>query len=467
MTHFKKIIAVVLLIPALALLCMGPSMGVSRFENVVAMSALLAEVDSGTVLFEFNMRRRHPADELTKIMTLLLAVTAIENGEANSTDTVVMTESAWLDLNSSSAAGSNPINPGEEMTLIDLMYSAYVGNISEACNMIAEYLSGSVDAFVERMNIRARDMGCDDTHFVNTHGQHNENQYTTARDLFIIFREAMSSPLFVEISSTYRYTTGETRSSEPRRLTSANSLLNQNGKYYYRHCIAGIPSNTYEGRLSFVGMAESDGLSLISVILGSDEIMNEDESYDLRNLTETRRLFEWGYANFGIRSIISSTELVARVPVAHGAGADFVNLRPESSIELLLDNEIPIEEFVRTIRIYSDENDEPLVAPIEAGDVLGEVTISRNGFEYDTILLVANTSIELHRFEYIRMQVAEALSTPMARNVIIALVILVAAYIALVIRYNVIRSKRLSAIKKAKDKLIEERQTQTSKDEFD
>ena len=451
----------VLLLPALLLLFNQSAEASSHFEGIVAEAGLLAEADTGTVLFDYNALKRHPADELTKIMTLLVAVAAIEDGEAEADDLVVMTESAWFNINANSS--TRQIRPGEEMTLLNLMYSAYVGNANEACNMIAEHISGSVEAYIVRMNVLAASIGCNNTNFVNTHGQHNENQYTTARDQFLIFREAMSKPLFVEISGTYRYTLPETNASDARRLISNNSLLNQNGKYYYRHCLSGMSSITFEGGHSFVGMSESEGLSLITVILGSDEIMYEDESVDWRNLTEARRLFEWGYANFGMRQIISSTELVISVPVEHGAGADSINLRPVSSIELLLRNDISLDEFQRDIVIYSIENDETLTAPIEAGDVLGHVTITRFSedgtvFEYDPILLVANTSIELHRFVYIQMQISDALSTPAVRNIAIILSIIVAAYIGLVIRYNIIRRKRISAIRKAKQKLREERQ---------
>jgi D-alanyl-D-alanine carboxypeptidase len=231
-----------------------------------------------------------------------------------------------------------------------------------------------------------------------------------------------------------------------------------------------MASISFEGGYSFVGVAESDGLALISIVLGSDVVMHEDESADMRNLTEARRLFEWGFSNFGMRTILSSTMPFVSVPVLHGAGADSVNLRPDSSLILLLDNGIVTDEyFEERVTIYSVENEEPLIAPIVAGEVLGEVTIvrRRDGFEFETILLVANTGIDLHPVEYIRMQISEALGSPIARNVIIILSVLVAGYIALVVRYNIIRHKRILAIREAKNKIIEERQSKSTRDDFD
>ena len=451
----RKIATLLILVPAMLLFSYKPAEATSSFQEIIAVSAILAEADSGQMLFEHNMRQRHPADSLAKIMTLLLAVCAIESGEATEEDLVTMTETAWFDITNRSSTQN--IRPGEEMTLSDLMYSALVGGANEACNLIAEHIAGSVDSFVEQMNVRAVELGGTNTNFTNPHGQYDVNQFTTAQDQFIIFRDAVSKPLFAEIAGVFRYTAESTNVSEVRRLTGTNSLLNSNGKYYFRHCIAGMASITFEGGHSFVGIAESDGLSLIAVILGSDEIMMEDESFDMRNLSEARRLFEWGYSQFSWRTIISSTEPVARAPILHGAGADFVNLRAESEIRLLLNNSILPDAFERTITIYSVETDEPLIAPIEVGEVLGEISLRHGGVVYGPVLLVANTSVELHRFEFIRIQIADMLASQTARYVIWGLVLLLACYIALVVRYNIIRRKRLHRIALAKRRLAEER----------
>jgi D-alanyl-D-alanine carboxypeptidase (penicillin-binding protein 5/6) len=218
-----------------------------------------------------------------------------------------------------------------------------------------------------------------------------------------------------------------------------------------------MSSATYEGGYSLVAYAAEDGLTLISVVLGSGVIIYDDESTDLLNFTESRRLFDWGYTNFAWRDILKDTDLVAKVPIQHGSGADFVNARPESSVTLLLSNEIPLEAFDRTITIYSEESDDPLIAPVSAGDVLGEILITRDGAEIATVLLIANTDIDLHGFEYIRRQIVDMLSTTTARNVAIILALLILIYIALVVRYNVVRANRLRRIKNAKNDLVRER----------
>jgi len=451
----KTAIAAILITVAM-LLSSQPADAAAPFSDLEAQAALLAEVDTGTVLFERNMNVRHPADSLAKVMTMILALTAIENGDASIYDFVVMTESAMFDITSRST--TQGISVGEEMPLLDLMYCAFIGSANEACNLIAEYIAGDVGAFVDMMNDRAEDLGCEGTNFTNPHGQYSDDQYTTAMDQYRIFREAISYQLFLEISGVFRHTIEGTNKAEQRRLVGTNSLVNSSGKYHYRPCNSGLASATYEGGYSYVGFAESDGMSLIVVVLGSDVIMFEDESAEMRNLTEARRLFEWGFSEFGWRVILVAGELVGKAPIIHGAGADFVNLRAETEIKELLDNDIPDSAFVRNVTIYSVDSEEPLYAPVLAGEVLGEVTITRGGVDYGTVLLTANTTVELNRLQFIRMQVMELANSSTARTVIWVLVILVVLYTALVVRYNIVRIRRMRKIREAKRKLAEERQ---------
>ena len=425
------------------------------FSDLVASSAVLAEKDTGTILYQFNMNARHPADGLVKIMTLLLAAYAVENDVVSDNELITMTEAAWIGLSEDSSTLG--IEPGEEMTFIDLMYAAYLGNASEACNMIAIRIAGSIPAFVNMMNDQVQEFGCTDTRFANAHGEYHSSQYTTAHDQFIIFSEAMRNALFAEVSGTFRHVTESIDETESRTISSSNYLINRNSRYFYRSCISGRDSATFEGGYSLVAYAEEDGLSLVSVILGSNVHMFEDESTEIRSFSETLRLFQWGYTQFAWRDILRTTDLLARVPVLHGSGADFVNARPDTPLTLLLENSIPVDEFERNIVIYSERDEEPLVAPISSGETLGEVVITRNGVEYGRRTLVANTEVKLSGVEYMRGQISEMLSTSTARNIILILVLLVVIYIALVIRYNVVRANRLRRIKNAKKDIIRER----------
>lgn len=432
-----------------------PASAQSSSVSVTAQSALLAEKSSGAILFEKDIYRRHPADSLSRIVTIMLAAQEVENDIINDNELIEMTESAWHDIDEGST--TQGIQPGQAMTFIDLMYSAFTGSANEACNMIALRMRGSTEAFVQAMNDKAAELGCTDTHFVNPHGQYHENQYTTAQDMYIIYSEALKSSLFAEIAGTFRHETEWSEDLDSRTLTSTNSMLNQGSIYYYRNCQSGLTSNTFEGGFSMVSSAVEDGLELVSVVLGAREVINADQSVTLRHFTETQQLFTWGYDNYSWREIIKTTDLLARVPVSNGAGADFVNVRPERALLLLLDNSVSTDSYDMNIVIFSERNNTPLVAPVSEGDKLGEVTISRNGVIYDTIPLIANTDIELSRMEYMRRELGVVLRSTWVRNVIIVLVIIVLIYAALVIRYNVMRLNRLKRIKNAKNDALRDR----------
>ena len=451
----KKIALLLVLMFVVQILSSTPAAAIEPFRDLEARSALLAEKETGKILYSNNMHTRHPADELTKIMTLLLAAYAIENDEIRDNELIEITESAWDDPEEISS--SLDIEPGEEMTFIDLMYCSYVGNSDEASNMLALRIAGNINAFVAMMNAQAMEFGATNTRFVNPHGQYNEAQYTTAYDMLIIFSEAMKSALFAEVASTFRHITEGTDEFESRVLSSSNSIINPSSRYYFRHCETGRESSSYEGGFSLVAYSDDEGLSLISVVLGAKDVVYEDQSSEILSFSETIRLLLWGYNQFSWRDILKTTDLLARVPVLHGSGADFVNARPDEPLTILLENSVPTEAFIREITIFSEKEDDPLIAPVTAGDVLGEVVITRDGVEYARTSLVANTDIPLNSVEYIRRQVIAMLSSDAAHNVMIVLGVLVLLYIALVVRYNIVRANRLRRIKNAKNDLIRER----------
>jgi len=451
----KKIATILILISILLFMVSTPVSASTTFRDIVAQSAILADADSGEVLFAHNINLVQPADALARIMTLHLAIYAIEAGHAYENEYVEMTESAWEGI--TSAHTTLNIRPGEIMPLIDLMHAAFVGEAAEACNMIAEHIAGSVDAFIVRMNARARYLGANNTNFVNTYGRFHGAQLTTAHDQFLILSAAAGNELFTEVAGTFTRTIPETNRSDARRLRSSNSLLNQNGIYFFRYNIAGMASVTFEGGHSYAGISEADGLTLVAIILGSDEVMRPDNSVDLRNLSEARRLFEWGYTQFGWHTVLSTSDIVASAPITHGAGRDTVNLRPESEIRLLINNDIPMDSFVRNITVFSVEEDDPLVAPIEAGEILGEITLVRDGVTHGPIPLVAATGVELHRFEFIRRQISDVLASDTARNILFGLGALILLYFILVIRYNVKRRSRMRRVAQQKQQLTEER----------
>ena len=423
--------------------------------DIDAAALLLVEDISGTVLFEENKDLPRSPDTLTKIMTLLLAVEACESGSVSTKDLVTAADSAFFDITEQSS--TQKIVPGEELTFIDLMYCAFLGSANEACNIIAEHVSGSVGAFVNEMNSRALELGCKNTHFTNTHGQLAPEQTTTAWELYLIYKAAMDKPAFAEISRALQYKTSDTNKSGARSLTNPNYLLSEKSRYYYKLCTGGKPSATYENGYALVASAEQESMRLFSVILGTRAITLEDRSTLMLNLSDSKVLMEWGFESFEWKTILSASELITKVSVKHGDGADFVNLRPLESISTLIPAEIDRADFERVVRIFPEERGEELVAPVKSGTVLGEISVKKDGKSYGTVKLVANTDVKLLHIKYIESRVLEVLKSPVVKIVILSLIVLFIGYIVLIIMYNRKRRKRRKRIEETRAKIIEDR----------
>ncbi|MDR1299004.1 MAG: hypothetical protein LBJ84_01985 [Oscillospiraceae bacterium] len=424
--------------------------------DVLAQSAVLLETNSGSVLYEKNMLARRSPDNLVKVMLLLAAARAYENGDVGLDDTVTVDESAWLGLGS--AAGSG-LSPGEQMKFLDLLYMAYFGINDAACNAVAAFVAGGEAQFVDMMNAEAYALGCADTKFANTHGGLDPEQYTTAWDLAVILKEACGHSLFVQVAGEFSTTIAATNYNDRRDIRSPNYILGETSKYYYSDATTARASGTYENGYGVTASARRDDISLVAVVLGASAVILDDESTQMQNLTECVKLFDWGFNNFGWRNVLSTGELIAQAPVRYADGADSILLRPSKSIEMLLANDVDEGAFTRVITIYAVRDGETLTAPVDKGAILGEVTVFFNGENCGTSALVANTGVELQRIRYLEDQVLLALGSRWVKFSIFLLVILFSVYAALVIRYNRLRRERIRKITEAKQRLIDERKS--------
>ena len=214
MKKFKFIIAIIFV---LLFSPLSPEASALEDPAVGANAVILLETETGDVIYSKNPDDRAYPASLTKIMTVLLAVEACESGQVTLYDEVTASENIGYNLiEDGSSAG---IVPGETMSLENLMYCAMVASANEACNVIAEYIGGTIPNFIDMMNARAKELGCKDTHFSNAHGLHDDNHYTTARDMCLIAQAAISHSLFMDICNTAVKEIPATNVSNPRTLS--------------------------------------------------------------------------------------------------------------------------------------------------------------------------------------------------------------------------------------------------------
>ena len=257
-------------------------------DQLTAWSCLVMEESTGEIIFEKDADTVLYPASTTKIMTVMLAIELCE------LDEMVTVSSYAVNSITDADATMLGLDVGEEIRLEDLLYGTMLRSGNDGAIAIAEHVCGSETAFVNLMNQRARELGMTNTHFMNPHGLHDPNHYTTARDMAILARHAMSLPAFRDIAGSTSYNIEKTNTHRARSLTTRHRLMLQTysgeaNSYYYAPT-TGIKSGYHSmAQYCYVGSASRDGVDLISVVLCSGR-------YDY--MRDTQRLFDYGFSQF-------------------------------------------------------------------------------------------------------------------------------------------------------------------------
>ncbi len=398
--------------------------------QVDAKAALLIEHNTGEILVSQNAEEKAYPASLTKIMTCLLT---IENGSLD--DTVTVSETALADMDP--AGSTADLQPGEELSVEDLLYCMMLSSANEACNVAAEYVSGSIEAFVELMNQRAEELGCTGTHFANPHGLHEEDHYTTALDLARITEAALENKTFYQICTTSDYVVPATNLSAERTLHTTNYLVSDSmtSDYYYARA-AGVKTGftTPAGRC-LITTATDGNLDLLSVVLGADTVVKESGDLVLKNFTETKALCEYAFDTFDYAKVLDKLNPVAQTTVL-AAKVDTVVLSPTEDIVRILPKDYDAAQLTTTVTLDQPNGVE---APVEAGQVLGTVTVRYQGQELGTVPIAAISSVERSGFLYYKQLIFDFLQT---HWVLLILLVVVLLMLFLLLRYAMVNRAR-------------------------
>lgn len=250
---------------------------------VEAESVVLMDADYGVTLYEKNAHQKQYPASITKIMTALLTV---EN--ANLSDVVTFSETAVYGIEPGSSHIG--IDVGEQLTVEQSLYGLMLASANEVAMGLAEHVAGSVEAFVDMMNQRAQELGCKDTHFVNPHGLHDENHYTTAYDMALIAKAAYQNRTFRGITGTAQYEIPATNMEEETRYLVNNQKLLSTDEWYYLGCRGGKTGFTDQAMNTLVTYAKRDNCTLICINLHTNGIVPI--------YTDTTTLLDYGFANF-------------------------------------------------------------------------------------------------------------------------------------------------------------------------
>lgn len=403
--------------------------------HVDAKAAILVDVTYGEILYEQNAHDKMYPASITKVMTALLTIEAVERGELDLNQEITAGET--VNDRMISGASTQNIKVGEIMSLKDMLACALIPSANEACNILAETVAGSIPAFVEQMNQKAAELGCKSTHFMNPHGLHDDEHYTTAYDIYLISNEAMKYPLFRDMVTSMDYTVPATNMSDQRHFWDTNALITswRVQGYTYEYATGIKTGYTPEAGYCLASAATKGDRSLIAVVLGCTRKEGSTGSEGHTYFSESKRLLQWGFDNFSHRTIIDSTVPLLDVPVTLSETDDHVVAEPDGSISAMLPNDLAPEDFTRTVESYQDS----LVAPVEKGQVLGKVTLSYDGKEYGSLDLVAVSALPRSELLYNLDRIEAFFDQIWVKAALLALILLV---LILVVRFLVFGRRR-------------------------
>ena len=332
-------------------------------ENADAV--LMYDLATNTLVYQWNADASMPPSSLVKIMTAYLA---LQKGDPE--DVITVKESTLSTIPKDAA--SVYLLAGEQITLSELIYCMLVGSANDAAAVIAEHISGTQEAFVQEMNTVAQSMGCTGTYFVNCHGLHNDAQYTTARDVARILSAALQNETFRAAFTTVHYTVNATNMTPSRELAAGNFLMNTDSMeiYYDERVTGGRTGIANDGKRSLAITAESNGMELITVLIGAESEIAAD-GYSIRvygGFNEIKTLLDHAFDGYEAVEVLYDGQTLYQTSVINGTNDVF--LGPNEAVKAILPSATRLTDL--TLKI---ENIQELKAPIELGQHLSHVEV--------------------------------------------------------------------------------------------
>ena len=342
------------------------------FEDF-SKSSILMCADTGDIIYENNAYEHLSPASVTKVMSMLLILEALESGKISLSDEVVTSKNAV-------AMGGSQIwlEEDEKMTVDELLKAVAVASANDACTALAEYIAGSTTSFVSMMNERAKELGLENTNFENCTGLDDTatNHYSCAYDIAVISREVMQHELIKDYTTIWLdyLRNGETE------LNNTNKLVNTyNG-------ITGLKTGTTsKAGFCVCATAERDGMSLISVVLGADT--SEDR------FTSASNMLDYGFANYQIIVPEINETQISTVKVINGIEKSVMPIYDET-------DKILVKKGGEDIT-YEYKTEPSVSAPVKSGDKLGEIIIKSGNETIRTVKLYSGKNIDKISFSYV------------------------------------------------------------------
>ena len=330
-----------------------------------AKSAILMEESTGNILYESNPDERLPIASVTKVMTMLLIMEAVDSGKISLDDMVTVSGNAM------SYGGSTMfLETGEQLTVNDMLKGIAVASANDGCVAMAEHLAGSESAFVDMMNEKAKKLGMENTHFMNTNGLDEDDHYSSARDVAIMSRELMKHETIFNYTSIWM----DTLRGGKFQLANTNKLIR-----FYDGANGLKTGSTSKALCCLSAAAKRNDMQLIAVVLGAPT--------SAERFASAKSLLDYGFANYAVNTQITAGDEVQNIAVEKGVDKEVGVVAGDSCSTLVKKGQE--DNITKEIKI-----DETITAPIEAGQKIGTMTISRDGEVIADIDLNASSAVE-------------------------------------------------------------------------
>ena len=400
--------------PVAEALCFTPAVydeqGQLKEVRLYSKSVYMVNLDTGEAIVDINSQAELSPASLTKLMTAVVLLDELGGDEYTLRSTMMSAGTEVFDELYDTGASTADIQPNEKVSAYDLLAALMIQSACEASNIIAVNVGGSVPRFVDMMNEKAAELKLKHTHFSNAHGLFTQQNFSSAYDIAEICRYAINNyPVFKDIVGMATYTMAPTEQHpDGTYLINTDYMINENSKYYYSYC-RGIKTGTTEaaGRC-FASFATCDATTYLTVTMGApmeklpedvkkgeqneESVFADDEV--MYNFIDHINLYEWAFNMLEQKDFINESSEVRDVKVGYGRKLDYANLKPAGGYSRMWPVNVPVEDVEKVITVKDN-----IVAPIEKGDVLGQMELIYEGETLAKIDLVSTTDVERSPFK--------------------------------------------------------------------
>lgn len=391
--------------------------------DTVSDEVYLENLNAGAVVYEKNSNKRSYPASTTKIMTFIITAENVSDLE-NTSVTIKQDIISGLDLESTVMGLSSHI--GEKVSVKDLLYGLMLPSGNDAALVLADYVGGGISGFVEKMNAKAAELGCKNTHFANPHGLYDTNHYSTAHDMALIAKHAMKIKGFMDICNTVYYTPDGFKT-----LHNTNYMLDseaEGGQYYYQYTKGIKTGYLDEAGKCLVTSSDKNGDKYLCVCLGAAFSYAENVNYAMK---DSAKLYDWAYKNLGVQTIYGTADSLASVDVKYVRNGKTLEAVPEKEISAFLPNNYDKKKLKVEINCP-----EQVDAPVTQGDVLGTVSVKYEDLDLGLTNLVAAEDVERD------ISPLEVFVTEHMQLIIIVSAVLVLIIVLLIVLISVRRKAR-------------------------